>query len=86
MGVYEKLGLQETMDRSGIEEQLSMMRKKLISRQNSANLEKRTEAERLLETVNVMDELIEAAGGQGGSSWGSRPMRFWQTVRRRPKG
>lgn len=61
MGVYEKLGLQETMDPDGIKEQLFQARKKLISRQNSANLEKRTEAERLIEAVNVMDELVEAA-------------------------
>lgn len=58
MAIMEKMGLDGGMTREQIQQQLFQTRKKLISRQNAADVKKRTEAELLNAQVSELEEVI----------------------------
>jgi len=58
VGIINDLGLNENMTKEQISEQLFNVRKKLITRQNSADIQKRSQAELQLDIVSSMQNAI----------------------------
>ena len=61
MGILNDLGISEGMDKEQIENQLFSMRKKLVSRQNSADAQKRATAEKQLDALSSLQNDIDKA-------------------------
>lgn len=61
MGILNDLGINEGMDKEQIENQLFSMRKKLVSRQNSADAQKRATAEKQLDALSSLQNAIDKA-------------------------
>lgn len=61
MGILNDLGINEGMDKEQIESQLFSMRKKLVSRQNSADAQKRATAEKQLDALSSLQNAIDKA-------------------------
>lgn len=59
MGIINDLGLNESMTKEQVSEQLFNVRKKLITRQNSADIQKRSQAELQLDIVSSMQNAID---------------------------
>lgn len=59
MDIYKSLEITETMNKQAILDKVFVARKKCVTKQNSANPEKRAEAEELLEVVNDLEILME---------------------------
>lgn len=59
MGIINDLGINESMTKEQISEQLFNVRKKLITRQNSADIQKRSQAELQLDIVSSMQNAID---------------------------
>lgn len=63
MGILNDLGINGEMDRNQIGEQLFAVRKKLVSRQNSADAKKRAAAETQLDALSSLQNAIDKAAG-----------------------
>ena len=61
MGILNDLGIDGGMDKEQIENQLFSMRKKLVSRQNSADAQKRATAEKQLDALSSLQNAVDNA-------------------------
>lgn len=59
MDIYKSLEITESMNKQQILDKIFTARKKCVTKQNSANPEKRSEAETLLEVINDLEGLLE---------------------------
>lgn len=59
MGIINEFGLNETMNKEQVSEQLFDVRKKLVTRQNSADVQKRSQAELQLDLVNSIQNAVD---------------------------
>ncbi len=59
MDIYKSLEITEAMNKQAILDKIFEARKKCVTKQNSANPDKRAEAEQLMEVINDLESLME---------------------------